>query len=363
MKRIFYLITELDIGGAEKTLFELATRLDRDRFEPVVGCLTGHGLLGERLERAGVEVVYLDLRGAWDIAGWLRLRRALRRGRPDVLHCFLFHANVAGRVAALGLGIGKVISSVRVEEPRRFHLWISRFTRRWVDIVTCVSESARQYCHDRMRIPLEKLVTVPNGIDPDSVPATIETPPEEWDIAPEVPVVGVIGRIHEQKDPHMMLRVAARVVASVPDALFVFAGDGPLLAECRAYGASLGIDHAVRWIGWQGGLMPLYARMNALALASRWEGMPNVVLEAMAYGKPVVATAVGGSRELVDEGRTGYLIQRGASEEAERDMSAHLIGLLGDSALQRDMGIEARKRVRELFSVGAMVIRNEELYA
>jgi len=147
MRRIFYLITELDIGGAEKALYELATRLDRKRYEPIVACLTGRGPIGEWLSKAGIDVIHIGMRSWCDIPAWLRLRKALREFRPHVLHTFLFHANFAGRLASLGLGIERRISAVRVEEPRRSHLWGERLTRGLVDVVTCVSESARQYTH------------------------------------------------------------------------------------------------------------------------------------------------------------------------------------------------------------------------
>jgi starch synthase (maltosyl-transferring) len=129
MRRVFYLITELDVGGAEKALFELATRLDRRRFEPTVACLTGRGALFGRLREKGIEVIPIDMRGWWDLGAWLRLRAALRANRPHVLHTFLFHANFAGRLAAVGLGIGRKIASIRVEEPRLRHLWLEGLTQ------------------------------------------------------------------------------------------------------------------------------------------------------------------------------------------------------------------------------------------
>lgn len=358
MRRIFYLITELDVGGAEKALYQLVTHLDRTRFVPVVGCLTGRGPIGERLEKAGVEVVYIDMRGWWDAAAWTRLRTVLREQRPHVLHTFLFHANFAGRLAAIRLGIGRRIASVRVEEPRWVHLWGERLTHRWVDVVTCVSESAARYTHERAGVPREKLVAVPNGIDPCQCDMPVLAPPEEWRLPERGPVVGCIGRLDAQKDPLLLLRAAAQVVKQIPGATFVFAGDGPLQTRCRREAQRLGISENVRWLGWVADIRPLLARMDLLALSSRWEGMPNAVLEAMACRKPVVVTSVGGCPELVRESQTGFLVPCGdACALADR-----VVSLLNDPTLCRRMGCAARERIEKEFSIASMVERNQKLY-
>lgn len=359
MKRVFYLITELDIGGAEKALYELVTRLDRSRFEPVVGCLSGHGPIGEWLQQKDVPVLHMGMRGCWDLPAWLRLRRALRETKPHVLHTFLFHANLAGRIAAIGMRLEKVISSVRVEEPRRLHLWLERLTRGLVDVVTCVSESARQYTHTHTRMPMSKLVAVPNGIDLEQPRLTVVAPPEEWRLPDGVPVIGVVGRLHEQKDPLLMLRAAQRVIAEADDAIFVFAGDGPLLERCRAEAKRLGIDRQVRWLGWQPDIRPLLVRMDLLASSAKWEGMPNVVLEAMAYSRTVVATDVGGTGEIVADGETGFVVPW----NNEMLLSRRIVELLKDNDLRRRLGAAGVERIKQHFSIGRMVEANQQLYS
>jgi len=357
-RRIFFLITELDVGGAEKSLFELATRLDRARFEPVVGCLTGRGPLGQRLEESGVPVLYFDLRGWWDLPAWRRLRRELKRRRPDVLHCFLFHASLAGRLAALRLGIQRVISAVRVEEPRRRHLWLDRLTRGLVHVVTCVSESARRYVHERVKVPLDRIVVIPNALDPTLYDGPFPDPPEDWGLPEGVPVVAAIGRLDAQKDPLLLLRAAARVVRQVPEAVFALAGSGPLEARCRAEAERLGIRDNLRLLGWVEDVRPLLGRAWLLAHTARWEGMPNVILEAMACRRPVVATAVGGCPELVEDGVTGLLVPQGRPGP----MAQAIANLILDEGLRKRLGESARTRVERNFSIQAMVCANENLY-
>jgi glycosyltransferase involved in cell wall biosynthesis len=358
VRRVFYLITELDVGGAEKALYELATRLDRRRFEPMVACLAGRGPLFDRLKEKGIEVIPIDMRGWWDLAGWLRLRRTLRANRPHVLHTFLFHANLVGGLVSIRSGIERKIASIRVEEPRRGHLWLECLTQGLTDVFTCVSESARQYTHRRAHVPLHKLVVVPNGVDPSECDAPVMAPPSEWRLPEEAPVVAFIGRLERQKNPLLLLRAAARVVRETPETIFAFAGTGRLEARCRAEADRLGLAQSVRWLGWLPDIRPLLARMDLIALPSAWEGMPNVILEAMACGKPAVATDVGGCAELIVEGRTGFLVPPGD----EAALAERILRVLRDASLRRRLGAAARQRVDSEFSIAAMVEKNETLY-
>ena len=359
MRRVFYLITELDVGGAEKTLCRLVTRLDRRKFEPLVGCLMGRGVIGQWLEKAGVRVAYLGMRSWWDVASWVRLRGALKKFRPHVLHSFLFHANMAGRLAGAGLGIEKVICSVRVEEPRRWHLLAEALTHRLVDVVACVSASTCRFTHRRAGVPVEKLAVIPNGLDPDEYEMGAARVPPEWRLPSDVPVVAWIGRLVPQKDPLLMLRAAAIVARRIPDTIFVFAAGGPMGQECRAEAERLGLRGNVRWLGWVDDVKPLLARMNLLALSSKWEGMPNVALEAMACRKPVVATNVGGCSEVIVQGETGFLVKWGDAPALAESVQK----LLVSPALSAELGAKGHRRVREHFSIDRMVRANQGLYA
>ena len=164
--------------------------------------------------------------------------------------------------------------------------------------------------------------------------------------------------MHAQKDPEMMLAAAERVASEKPDVVFAFAGEGPLADRCRAVAKARGLDENVRWLGRLDDVGPLLHRMDLLALSARWEGMPNVVLEAMACGKPVVATRAGGTPEVVCDGETGFLAPVGDADS----LAARIMELLSDAALRERMGKAGLKRVKEHFSVEKMVAANEALY-
>lgn len=356
-RSICYLITELDPGGAEKALFELATRLDRERYAVSVGSLTDEGEVAGRLRDAGVDVFSIGMRHTLCPFAALRLRRELRKRRPQLLHCFLFHANLAGRLVGRWAGVPLIMNSVRVEEQRASHLRLDRMTRGRVDLEVCVSESTRRYTAQHARMPQDKLAVVPNGIDLarfDDVPDT----PTDWGLDAPGPVIAWVGRLDKQKDPFTFLCAAGRVLRRFPDATFAMAGDGPLREEVEARIEEMGLGERVTLLGRIDDVRPLLKRSSLLALSSVWEGMPNVVLEAMASARPVVSTAVGGAPELVEEGETGFL----APPRHACALADGMARLLGDPDRASAMGRAGRERVEHSFTIDRTVAAWEALY-
>lgn len=357
MTRILYVITELDVGGAEQALCELASRLDRQAFAAEVACLAGKGPLAARLRERGIPVRHIGARGKWDLRALWRLRRLLRGA--DIAHSFLFHANMLTRVAAIRTGVAAVVCSARVAErsrPRRRALECR--TQRLVDVEVCVSSGVRDWLIAG-GFSREKLAVIPNGVDADSFAGRDASFKAQLGLSADTPLVTTIGRLHEQKGMAYFLRAAASIRRSLPRCHFLVVGRGPLEAELKALVKQFQLESHVSLLGFTDDVAAVLRATDVFVLASLWEGMPNVLLEAMAAAVPVVATRVEGVTDIVGDGKTGLLVM---PQDVPAIASA-VLRLLQDPDRARAMGAAGQERVRKHFSLDVMVRRHQELYA
>lgn len=330
---IAFCITELDRGGAERALTKLVLRLDRQAWLPRVFCLGPRGHFTEILEAGGVTVESFNARGALSFPGvLLRLTLALRRFRPRVLQTFLFHGNLLGRLAGRLAQVPVIISGIRVAERRsRWYGRLDRWTNGLVDHNVCVSQGVADFSVQETGLKPHKISVIPNGVDVEqfaTAPAANLVP---LGISPTQPVVITVGRLEEQKGMTYLLQAAELVLQIRPDCQFLMVGDGHDRAKLEALAASLGISRSVWFLGSRSDVPSLLKASSVFVLASLWEGMPNALLEAMAAGLPVVATAVEGSRELVQPNVTGMLVAPANATELAQAI-LHVLSTPDDSA-------------------------------
>jgi glycosyltransferase involved in cell wall biosynthesis len=356
-------ITDLDIGGAELCLVELATRLDRGQFEPVVYCLgpepaDPQASCVPRLREAGVEVHCLGARGYRHILGVLgQLRRFLRRQRPELVQTFLFHANLLGRLAAWGMGV-PVACGIRVAERRkRWHLWADRATSRLVERYVSVSEAVARFSTTEGRLPPEKMAVIPNGVEIARYPAA----PHDLTrlgLPPGRRAVTFIGRFDPQKGLRWLLETAPLWLDRLPDHHLLLVGKGPEQPALEAMCRRLSLHERVHFAGWQPDVAGILAASDLLVLPSRWEGMPNVVLQAMATGIPVVATNVEGVRELLGQGANSQVIPFGDTAA----LAERIVATASSAAMAAELGRENRQRAAQEFSIDRMVNAYQDLW-
>jgi glycosyltransferase involved in cell wall biosynthesis len=362
--RIALCITDLEVGGAERCLAELAARLDRLRFEPVVYSLApppaeDRRQCVARIEGAGVPIVHLGARSAWSFLPTLaELRRQLAAQRPQLIQTFLFHANVLGRMAARRAGVSRVVCGVRVAEQRsRWHLWGDWATRRLVDRYVCVSQAVARFAQTEGGLPESQLVVIPNGIDVDQYPAP-SVSLADLGIPAARGVVTYVGRLDRQKDVLWLLQAAPRFLAEAAGIHLLIVGTGPEEDELRRFAGQMGLGDRVHFTGFRSDVPAILGASRLLVLPSRWEGMPNVVLEAMASRLPVVASDVEGVRELLGEAAEAQVVRHGDSG----DLGSKIVRLLNDRDLAAELGQANRLRAEEAFSVDRMVGEYETLW-
>ena len=358
-------ITDLEPGGAERCLTELAVRADRRRFEPVVYCLAprpgpGRDECVRRLEAASVPVHFLGARGFWHLPRTLwRLRRLLARQRPSVVQTFLFHANILGPLAAGAAGRPSVVSGIRVaESTRRWRQRWERWTGRFVDRHVCVSQGVARFAQQQMGLPAEKLVVIPNGVDLQKFPARPAADLASFGVRPGQRLITYVGRLDAQKGVDWLLRAAVQFLAQVPQCDLAIVGTGPEAQRLQQQVAANRLTDRVHFLGWRSDVAEILAASVLLVLPSRWEGMPNVVLEAMASGLPVVATSVEGVEDLLGASAGEQTVAFGETEM----LVCKLLALLNDAAHAAELGHANRRLVEEFFTLERMVSAYENLW-
>ena len=360
--RVCQLITELQPAGAERVVYELATRLDRSEFDVQVVGLAG-GAMADKLAAGGVKVTALAARGKWDVLKLSRLVRLLRAERIDLLHTHLFHADVMGRLAARRAGVPHLVHTVHVAE-RRFRPWQYLWAR-WAagrcDRIVCVSNAVRDHHAARTHLPLEDYQVIYNGVDLDAYrpdPLQRQLLRQQWGVGPRQFVLAFIGRLDVQKNPLLFLAAWAALRQRGHDVRAVLAGDGPQRAAAEQFLRRH--DHAggARRLGRIDYVGELLAACDVLVAPSRWEGFGLMAAEAMAAGVSVVGTRVPGLSELIEEGASGLLV----NSEDLPGLVAAIERLLGDAPYRQRLAEAGRQRVRERFSIAANIAAHERLY-
>lgn len=359
-KRVLYVVPTLDQSGAEKQLTLLASRLPRDRYETAVCALTRGGYFEGPLRDADVPVYVLGKRFKWDPVTLYRLCRLIMRLRPDVVHTWLFAGNCYGRVAARWSGRPRLVASERCVDrwKHSFELSVDRFLARHTDAVVVNAQAVHDF-YAHVGIQRSKLRVIVNA--DDARPATsiaASTVREQLQISPETPVIGYIGRLWPQKRVHDLIWAAdvLRIAGAKVKVLIV--GDGPRRLALERFARNIELDGVVQFLGHRSDASVLLSAMDVVVLPSEFEGMPNVALEAMQAGKPIVATRIAGMDEVVVHEMTGLLVGVGQPFA----LAKALRRLLVDAELRRRMGEAGRARVRDCFSVTAMIDAYDRLY-
>ncbi|EMI54992.1 glycosyltransferase [Rhodopirellula sallentina] len=363
-------ITELDVGGAERALTRLAIGL-QERGDDVrvfsLGSLPqedrpGDGkdqLLHSLLEH-NVNVASGDGAGAAQLPSVYRKLKRWLAERPDaVRQSFLFHANVLTGYAIgarkKGAGDGAWVGGVRVADPNRLRILAEGMALRKADHVVCVSEAVRAFSQTRYRVPGTRLSVIANSVETQRFRDAVQFDWSQLGWPPESRVALFVGRLHEQKNLALLQRTVDRFVDR-PERKLVIAGGGPQREALTRWAEQVGHDR-VRVLPWQPDVAPLIAACRVFVLPSHYEGMPNVVLEAMAAGKPVVCSRVEGSDELI-----GDDAEQGFEPNNDVEFVQKVDRFLEDAGLADRVGLANRGRMETDFSVQRMVDAYRDLY-
>ncbi len=366
-KKIIYVITGTGVGGAEKMLYHTIKGLDPACYSVRLCSLKKKGVYANMLETEGVNVYSLDMKDEDTLSGWFDSLRVLMllalyflKEKPVIVHSFLFRANIIARIAAFLTGVPVVICSVRVmggEKP--YSRFIERATAFMADHYVAVSEQVKAHVHRSTGIAERKISTIYNGIA--VAKGDIRDHGElrsRNGLNADDRLVMTAGRLHRQKGFDCLIQAMAVVHTACPRVKLLILGEGEEENNLKKLARSLELTDRIQFLGLRPDVDRLLHCIDLFVLPSRWEGLPNAVLEAMAAGKPVVATEVGGIPELVVRGVTGMIVP----PQDVHALAEAIKALLSDEPRALSMGAAGRERVQRHFSIDAMIAKTEALY-
>lgn len=361
--RIAFCITELDPGGAEKGLYQLATRLDRSKWEVRVYCLGPEAELSRALRREGIHVDCYGAKSWRDVGAFFWLTSHLREFRPALLQGFLFHGNLLGRLAGRAAGVPVILAGHRVaEREKRWHLRLDRWTKQLVHHHVCVSRGVATYLSSQLHLRPEDVTIIPNGIVTSEEREQQQQQPVKIGNLTHRPAgtmtVLAVGRLHAQKGFLDLLAAFQAVAEELPESHLLIVGEGSQRRELEAEIHQRKLNKMVTLAGRRKDVLELMRQADVLALTSRWEGMPNVVLEAMSVGLPVVAMDVEGIRDVIQNEQLGIIVTPGDIKGFTRS----LLQLLTRPDLAQHMGHESQQFVTKEFAIEKTVLQYERLF-
>jgi glycosyltransferase involved in cell wall biosynthesis len=359
--RVVYLAHAFHVGGAEEMVLNLVRHLP-PRFESRVCCINAAGPIGEEIRRTGTEMTVLGLnpgiRRPFDVNG---IRGYLRAVKPDIVHTFLLTASLYGRLAAIMEHVPIVIGTeVNIYERKRpHHKLAERWLMRGTDRVVVSAESVRDFYIRQVHASPAKVDVIYNAVDFSQAQATKGRASlrAECGLDQGLRVAGVIARLTEQKG-HRFLLEALATNSSLADVHLLVVGDGPLRASLEQDARDRGIDRRVHFLGARRDLGDVLAAVDLFVLPSLWEGLPLSLVLAMGAGVPVVSTTVAGIPEVVEHGRTGWLVAPGDAAALGTAMAR----VLADPAASARMAADARAAVLPRFNVDGYVAAVVALY-
>lgn len=367
--RVLHLITKFDIGGTERQAVELLKRIDLERFDVRLAAIRNEGPFYREIAARFPDVPEFPLTSFYNanaIKQLGRLRALMLREQIDILHAHDFYSGIIGAAAARMSGVRVIACQRHLKlSDRRLHLWGTRFIHRLAHRLLVNSEAIRSRVIAEGARP-EKIVVVKNGLsagedESPTAPGKRQRHDElcrELGLETGVLLVGMVARLQPVKGHRFFIEAAARVSENIANAHFVLVGDGPLRREIERQVEECGISDRVHLLGDRTDVERLVASFDLSVLASLHEGLPNAVMEAMAAGVPVVATAVGGTMELISEGETGFLVPPGNADALAMRMTFALM----NREHAADIALRGRERILESFGMKRMVESIEKLY-
>ena len=365
--RLAFFVDSMEIGGSELNAIRTLERLDRSRFDLTIYHMGSRGPLLDRYAALGLPRVHVPVRsfkrpGA--IAQGLRVMRSLRRRRIQILHAHDIYSNIFAIPWARLARTPVVIASRRwqLAVPSRTHVVANRIVSRWATRVLANSEAVAQTLRQEDGIPASRISVIPNFVGPEAFEPYPEAAKGELFTRLGIPdsalVIGVVARLSPAKDQATLLQAFSEPARKDPRLHLLLVGSGPTGVSLAAQVSALGLDGRVHFAGTLPNIPNPHSLLDISVLCSVTEGFPNAVIEAMAAGRPVIATAVGGTPEALDDGQEGLLVPPRDAATLARALQR----LIDSFELRHRFGEAGRARAERVYGAAGVIGRLEDWY-
>ncbi|ADQ13554.1 glycosyltransferase [Halanaerobium hydrogeniformans] len=364
--KITYVITTLGLGGAETLLYNTLRKIDRNKFEPLVICLIeGSNELADDIEnKLDIKVYKLNMKNKLDIRKIYSLYKIIKKENPDIIHSHLYAANilsrVIGKLTSAPVIISTIHNSVFGGKLREISL---KFTDKFSSLNTIISDKAASNAIKMNITNKDKLKVIYNGVDVEvfedySQMAERKKIIKELNLENDIPILLSVGNLSKQKGYPVLFKALEKLKDKNKSFYLLIAGKGKLENQLKELVKKYDMKNEIYFLGTRRDIPQLMAAADFFVMSSHWEGLPVVLLEAMASGLPVIYTNVGGVGQVIDS-NFGYLV----TPDDENELADKIIEMINLSDSERNkMGEYARGKVKREYSIDNMVENFVKLY-
>jgi len=380
--KILYLITGLNVGGAEVLLWKLIKDLDKEKFEPVVVSIIPIGEIGKRIQQEGIKILSLNITKVLTSKNKEKFSSLIFRSiitifkeiphlvfitlkeKPKILHSFLFHANFLGRITGKICRVPIIISSIHsMNFGGKLREKLLRYTDNLCDLTIAVSQMVAKTMTEKRVVPKQKLKVIYNGIELEDFDLDKniirEEIRKELGIRSNQNILISVGRLAKEKGYSYMIKTIQILKKKYPDLIWIVLGDGEDRRKLEREVKTSNLQKNVFFLGNRNNVAEYLIASNVFLMPSLEEGLPLALLEAMVCGLPIVATNVGGIPEVITDGANGFLVEPKNSLALAKKIE-YLLNL--EQERRKKIGLEGRKVVEEKFSLEKMERDYKNLY-
>ena len=361
-KKILHLITSLEVGGVQHGLLLGLPKLDNKKYEHAICSLTSKMPMADEFKKKNIKIFTLNINSKKDFLYSIRLRNIINNYKPDILHTYLIHANILGRIFGKICDVETIISSERtIGQANWYERFLTKITNPLVDIVEVNSKKGKDAAHKNLKVPNEKLRVIYSGINIKKyqIKKTKYQIKKTLQISNSKKIILCVGRLRTVKGINFGIESFYEIQKSINNAIFLIVGDGEDKKKLEKISNQLHLNDKIKFLGVRNDLPELFSISNIIIMPSLTEGFPRIAIESMAAGKPIVATRVGGTPEAIKHKFNGILVP----SKRPKIMANWVIKLLRDKKLSMELGINGKKFVSNKFTLEKYLQRVDMMYS